>query len=444
MKIICGTDFSIHAENAAQVAAAMARRARTTLRLVHALDTERLELLPPAQVDHLHETLRQKLLMEATRLRDTGAAIEESLEVGRPHEVLAGAAAAAKADLIVVSSLGRIAPSRWLVGSVAEKTAQLSKVPTLVVRNHESLLAWAKGEHRLKIFVGYDFSPSSDSALDWVAALLALGEGQVTVTYVSWPPRETWRFGIGGQAALAENVPEVQALLKRDLQERCARVFGANLPELRIVSGWGPVEEKLIELAQAEAADLMVLGTNQRRGLRRFWLGSVSRGVLHQANANIVCVPTSEAREAGPESIPTYRRVLVATDFSKPGNRAVAFAYGAAAAGGEVCLVHVIAPAGPFRPDSDDSPSTEQKRALADRLQPLVPHDAERRGIHSRIEVVEHPHPEVAICQAAERFGADLICLGSSGRSGLTKKLLGSVTEGVLRRSPRPVLVIRQ
>lgn len=327
MKIICGTDFSIHAENAAQVAAAMARRARTTLRLVHALDTERLELLPPAQVDHLHETLRQKLLMEATRLRDTGAAIEESLEVGRPHEVLAGAAAAAKADLIVVSSLGRIAPSRWLVGSVAEKTAQLSKVPTLVVRNHESLLAWAKGEHRLKIFVGYDFSPSSDSALDWVAALLALGEGQVTVTYVSWPPRETWRFGIGGQAALAENVPEVQALLKRDLQERCARVFGANLPELRIVSGWGPVEEKLIELAQAEAADLMVLGTNQRRGLRRFWLGSVSRGVLHQANANIVCVPTSEAREAGPESIPTYRRVLVATDFSKPGNRAVAFAY---------------------------------------------------------------------------------------------------------------------
>ena len=59
MKIICGTDFSIHAENAAQVAARDGWRARTTLRLVHALDTERLELLPPAQVDHLHETLRQ-------------------------------------------------------------------------------------------------------------------------------------------------------------------------------------------------------------------------------------------------------------------------------------------------------------------------------------------------------------------------------------------------
>lgn len=48
-----------------------------------------------------------------------------------------------------------------------------------------------------------------------------------------------------------------------------------------------------------------------------------------------------------------------------------------------------------------------------------------------------------AICQAAERSGAELICIGSRGRSGLKKKLLGSVTESVMRRSSRPVLVIQ-
>ena len=45
---------------------------------------------------------------------------------------------------------------------------------------------------------------------------------------------------------------------------------------------------------------------------------------------------------------------------------------------------------------------------------------------------------------AAERFGADLICMGSRGRSGLTKVLLGSVAQGVMAQSKRPVLVLRE
>ena len=161
---------------------------------------------------------------------------------------------------------------------------------------------------------------------------------------------------------------------------------------------------------------------------------------------NVLCVPAKDELKPAAERSPAYRRVLVPTDFSKHGNRAIAFAYGAAPRGGEVCLVHVIPPTGGFRPETEvkDCPKARRKQELTARLEALTPEKARIRGIRSRVEVVEHQHPDAAISQAAERFAADLICIGSRGRSGLKKKLLGSVTERLMRRSSRPVLVIRE
>ena len=445
MKIVCGTDFSVYAANAANVATALAKRDNAPLKLIHGVAPARVEFLSKENVDHIRKHLRRKLAIEANRLRKMGAEVLENLALGHPPEMLAQAAESSKADLIIVSSIGQFAPSRWLIGSVAEKTAQLAKVPTLVVRDHESLLDWVKRKRTLKVFVGYDFSTSSDSAPHWVASLRNIGECRVTVAYVSWPPQETWRLGIGGHAPLANNPPEVQELLERDLAERCHPAFGKNKPKLRVVSSWGPIEERLVELVEAEGADLMVVGTNQRQGLNRFWLGSVSRGVLHNTSMNVACVPAMPKPPSIQNQIPTYRQVLAPTDFSKQGNGAIAFAYGAAPQGGEVCLVHVVRPLGGFRSrtEAEAALDTKRKRELAARLESLIPKDAWRRGIRSKVEIVEHEHPATAICQAAERYSANLICIGSHGRSGLKKKLLGSVAEAVMRRSSRPVLVIR-
>jgi len=66
---------------------------------------------------------------------------------------------------------------------------------------------------------------------------------------------------------------------------------------------------QLIEIAADEKADLIVVGTNQRRGLAR--LGSVSRAVLHHAPLNIACIPISSAEPTGRGSISRFKRVLV-------------------------------------------------------------------------------------------------------------------------------------
>jgi nucleotide-binding universal stress UspA family protein len=60
-----------------------------------------------------------------------------------------------------------------------------------------------------------------------------------------------------------------------------------------------------------------------------------------------------------------------------------------------------------------------------------------------RTEVIESGKTAIAICQAAERFDADVICMASHGRSGISKAILGSVAQDVMARSTRPVLVVR-
>jgi nucleotide-binding universal stress UspA family protein len=174
MKIVCGTDFTLHAEKAANVAAALAARYRSALTLVHAVEPAQMEFLSKAHVDIFRDKLRRKLLEEGNRLRKSGTDVTENLVLGRPDEILAATAKRSKADLIVVSSLGQVAPIRWLVGSVAERTAQNAAVPTLVVRNDEPLIAWARRKRVLNVFGAYDFSASSDAALRWVASLKSL------------------------------------------------------------------------------------------------------------------------------------------------------------------------------------------------------------------------------------------------------------------------------
>jgi nucleotide-binding universal stress UspA family protein len=56
---------------------------------------------------------------------------------------------------------------------------------------------------------------------------------------------------------------------------------------------------------------------------------------------------------------------------------------------------------------------------------------------------VESNNPAEAIAQAAERFNADAICLGSHGRSRLAEKLLDSVDQAVIANSKRPIFIFR-
>lgn len=448
MNIICGTDFSVHAAEAANVAAAFSRLFDSKVTLVHAIEPAEAAFLKKRLAGDLREEIADKLAGEAARLRVTGARVAEELIEGAAPAVLAEAARKAKAQLIVVSSLGQVAPRQWLVGSVAERTAQLATVPTLVVRQPKPLLAWASGKRKLRVFLGYDFSLSADAALHWVARLLERRPFALTAACVAWLPGETRRLGMGGEGTSEASASEIRELIERDLRVRCAEVLGKRKVDIRVSSSWGGEQEQLLREAAEHRADLIVVGTNQKRGMDRFWLGSVSRHILHHATANVACVPIAD-HLVQPGRLPSFKRILVSVELSRLGEKAVSYAVALAQRGAEVNILHVISPGPGFKPGATPAAATDSprhnrvRRSLSERFQSVVHEKAQVKGVQIRVEVVEHPRPAEAICQAAERLGADVICLGSRGRTGLTRQWLGSISESVMRQTSRPVLVVR-
>jgi nucleotide-binding universal stress UspA family protein len=449
--IICGTDFSVHAAEAANVAAAIAKRVASEVVLIHVEEHAALGAIHPEGFSAVLERTRERLDNEAERLRKLGAAVKEEILSGSPYEALVKSATTSSARLVVVASIGHIALGRLLVGSVAERTAETSPVPTLVVRQGANLAAWARGERRLKVVVGCDFSASADAALRWLREWQDIGPCDITIAHVDWPPADLERLGLRGPISLTENHPEVARVLQRDLKERVAAILGEQPVSLCVVPGWGRSDTHLLQLAQSEQADLLVVGTHQRHGLNRFWLGSVSRSILHHASMSVAVVPLTATSEDALSHIPEIKRVLVATDFSELGNHAVPYAYAALRRGGRVRLIHVIPPwelPGPLVPHYLPKRLTKKQhqQLAADSLKKLrssISPEAELRGIATEVEVVEHRDVAKAICQEAERFSADVICLGSHGRSGLSKAALGSVAQKVMKECSRPLLVVR-
>jgi nucleotide-binding universal stress UspA family protein len=148
--------------------------------------------------------------------------------------------------------------------------------------------------------------------------------------------------------------------------------------------------------------------------------------------------------------LPAVTRVLVPIDFS-PSSRA-ALEYGtflATRLGAEVTVLHVWEPPGYVGPDAlallplaAGQAGWDQTRAEVLREVELFlgPASARPRELSVRVEAGE---PSDAILVAAKEVGADLIVMGTHGRTGLSRLLIGSVAEAVLRRATCPVLTIR-
>ena len=142
-------------------------------------------------------------------------------------------------------------------------------------------------------------------------------------------------------------------------------------------------------------------------------------------------------------------RILLATDFSDASEEATRTAYAIAARDHAVLgICHVIPkpipanaqiPAwlGGHLPDD----ATIQ-RAATEALQKRAA-ELSTGGVKNVEAFVEEGEPYATIVKRAEAFGADLIVAGSHGRTGLSRMLLGSVAEKIVRHSPCPVLVVR-
>jgi nucleotide-binding universal stress UspA family protein len=423
MPIVCGTDLSDGGAEAIAAAVALASlRGDREVLVVHVIGEDEAE--DDAARDRLEKAALSKLdAAAASALAGFLISIKKMVLFASPVAGLISVADTEGSDLIVVAAQATPSASLIKLGSTAERIVAAAAVPVLLVRTAASLVAWARSERPLKALIAIDESATCDAAIGLVKRMRERSAIDVVLGTVYYADEAARHFGLIAESAVDAH-PEVERLLKRDLLRRFGVSTGAGAITAKPMHGLGRIGDHVLELADVENVDVIVVGTHQKTGLGR--LGSVSAVIAHGARQNVLCVPPTS--QVGRPDVPTIQTTVVATDLSAFGNRAVPYGYSLAGAAGEVHIVHI----------REDQP--EDRVGLEAQLLALTPTGATSR---TRAHILIGDDPAELIAETAARVGADVICIASHGRSGITRALVGSVADRLLRQTRLPVLVLR-
>ncbi len=279
-----------------------------------------------------------------------------------------------------------------------------------------------------KILCALDLSPSCDRALD--RAILLAGEMKASLLLAH----------IVDDTGLliddfASQVRRAEAELRRELKSHP----GAAKIDADVIITMGHPAERILAKCDRLYIDLLVMGAGQQASLRQRLLGSTVDHVLRHALQPVLCV---RDRAHAP-----YRKMVIATDFSPPSRVALECAL-ALFPQAEATLFHAY----------DDTlrgllASDQVTGELADRHKVEMQAFAERsmrefvgatRDLRADLATaVEAGAPELALKRYIERHDADLIVVGTLGRTGLQRAVIGSVAERLIGSLSVDVLAVR-
>lgn len=295
------------------------------------------------------------------------------------------------------------------------------------------------------ILAAVDFSRPSGVARDAAAALAKDLKARIVLVHAFGEQLDPSPDGATGRgiavAAKAQKVEEA----KRLTAEWAERLRAQGL-DVEAVARDGAPATIILEEAKRHGCGMVVLGTAGRSGVRRWLLGSVAQAVLRHATLPVLVAPVRMA-QAPPGGAAAARSLVVAVDFSADSE--AAFEAGMRLAKdlrSGVRLVHVVEI--PFTsatfPYSEAILSPEMLARDEEHAAAEVAQLASRaRALDvGAIPSIEVGHPPSCILAAARSAGASLIVVGTHGRSGLRKFLLGSVAQGLVQMADRPVLVV--
>jgi nucleotide-binding universal stress UspA family protein len=282
-----------------------------------------------------------------------------------------------------------------------------------------------------EILLPFDGSDGAAEVLHHASELAHWADATIRVLYVADTTRDSVTVVEGHT---------VDALVKRgeEVVEEAARTLetlGVS-HDTDVVQG-NPAPT-IVEYAERYDQDLIVMPTRGREGVSRHLLGSVSEKVVRLAS-----VPVLTVRMQPDETLMfPYRNVLVPTDGSEAAARAADHVCALAAALGATVHVLSVVDDTALGIDVRSAVSGEERETAAREAVDAVAETADDRGVGDVVTHVEHGSPVDVILDVIGTNGIHLVGMGTTGRRGTDRILLGSVAEKTVRTAPVPVITV--
>ncbi|MGO9621553.1 MAG: universal stress protein [Desulfobaccales bacterium] len=221
--------------------------------------------------------------------------------------------------------------------------------------------------------------------------------------------------------------PDLRACLEEEIERQQAAAAaeaarqGVEM-EYRILHSISPFADIVVE-AEKLKPQLIIIGRYGRTGLTRLFMGSIAARVIGLSPVNVLVIPLGASL--------AFQRLLIASDGSPYSDAALMEATAMAArAGSELLGVAVAREEG----EISETRETLQRMRTA----------ANREGVSFQGISPQGLAADEGIIQVALENRVDLIIMGSHGRTGFKRLLMGSVTERVIGQTSCPVLVVKK
>lgn len=292
-----------------------------------------------------------------------------------------------------------------------------------------------------KILFPTDYSAGAEAALEHAARLADWHEAELHVFHVeelfhSEPGNQPDRFH-ASEEALADKISQTLRRQPRGGEEKAAPASTPPIVQKQVRNVAAP--SAILEYADEQDVDLIVMGTHGRRGVRRLMIGSVAEEVVRRASRPVLTV---RADANTPRRL--VERVLAPVDFSDYTHLTIAHAAALAQTyEARLDLLHVVN-AGAFTEiygiEPIAVPANDVVKGAEERLAEIIRDEV---GYEHVVAEVKLGYPATTIVDVAEEHEADLIAIATHGRTGMKRMLMGSVAEKVVRMAPCPVFTVK-
>ncbi|MDI6715445.1 MAG: universal stress protein [Actinomycetota bacterium] len=281
-----------------------------------------------------------------------------------------------------------------------------------------------------KILIPFDGSETSVNALRQVIKYSKDADCRsASLTVVTVLPS----FGAEVELGLVKDIKGVLRKLANDILLSAKRIAEEEGVQIEYVLSEGSTHKAIIDAAKSRNCGLIVMARRSLDELERAFVGSVTAKVIGYSPIDVLVMPSNSDIK--------WSNILLAVDGSVyseiAAKRAISIAR---SCGSKLIIVSVVDVTDEFfihSPAAVDE-MIQNAWATVEKIKKMV------KPADINIEAyVKEGDPEDKIVSVAEELGSDTICLGSHGRTGLRRLVMGSVAEKVIGNAPCPVLVVK-